>query len=486
MTYHLAIDLGAESGRAFLGRFDGNSLSISEVRRFPNTPVVEAGTLRWDVQALRNEIHQTVGDTCEVLTSVGVDAWGCDYALLDEHGDLVEWPYHYRDHRTVDAMASAFARVPRDEIYRTTGIQFLPFNTLFQLHAASMRGPEVLDRAARLVMIPDLMHYWLTGRPACEYTSATTTQCVDARTRTWATPLLERMALPARLFGPMIEAGTTIGPLRLPGDHAGAVHVVAPACHDTGSAVAAVRASGETAFLSSGTWSLLGVELPSPIISDRARDLNFTNEGGVLGTTRLLKNIAGLWLLQACRRDWAARGETLSYEEIVAAAAETTSLPGTVIDPDDPVFLNPADMTEAIADACRRTGQPLPVDAAGFARTIFDSLALKYRVVLESLEELTGRTITTIRVIGGGARNRLLNRLVADATGRVVIAGPVEATALGNLAMQLLATGQVATLDDARDIIERSFPTERFDPDRTKQWEPAYRRFCDYLETPLV
>ncbi|HEX5108093.1 MAG TPA: rhamnulokinase family protein [Vicinamibacterales bacterium] len=486
MTHHLAIDLGAESGRALLGRFDGNRLSISEVRRFPNTPVAEAGTLRWDVQALWSEIHQAVGDTSDVITSVGVDAWGCDYALLDERGDLVERPYHYRDHRTDHAMASAFTRVPRDEIYRTTGIQFLPFNTLFQLHAASQQEPGVLDRAARLVTIPDLMHYWMTGRAACEFTNATTTQCVDASTRKWAASLIDRMALPARLFGPIIEAGTTIGRLRLADGRSDAVDVVAPACHDTGSAVAAVRASKDTAFLSSGTWSLLGVELPSPVISDRARDLNFTNEGGVLATTRLLKNIAGLWLLQACRRDWSAGGETLSYEQIVAAAAKAAPFPGTVIDPDDPVFLNPPDMTAAIADACRRTGQGLPVDAGGFARTIFDSLALKYRVVLESLEELTGRTITTIRVIGGGARNRLLNRRIADATGRIVIAGPVEATALGNLAMQLIATGQIATLDDARDLIERSFGVERFEPEHTKEWEPAYRRFCDYLENPVV
>jgi rhamnulokinase len=481
MTRHLAIDLGAETGRAVLGRLDGDRLSITDVRRFPNTPSAEAGTLRWDVHALWSEIQQAVADTRDIVTSIGVDAWGCDYALLDDRGDLVERPYHYRDHRTATAMASAFAHVPRDEIYRTTGIQFLPFNTLFQLHAARAQEPAVLDRAARLVTIPDLMHYWLTGRIVCEYTNATTTQCVDARTRRWATSLLARLELPARLFGPIVEAGTILGPLRLPDGHAGAVTVVAPACHDTGSAVAAVRASGQTAFLSSGTWSLLGVELPAPVISARALDLNFTNEGGVLGTTRLLKNVAGLWLLQACRRDWAARGETLSYDEIVAAAAEMAPLPGTLFDPDDPLFLNPASMPEAIAEACRRTGQPVPADAATCARAIFDSLALKYRVVLEWLEELTGRTVTTVRVIGGGARNRLLNQLIANATGRIVVAGPVEATALGNLAMQLLAAGQVATLDEARDIIERSFPTERYEPEHTNGWEPAYRRFRDYV-----
>ena len=465
-----------------LGRFERGRLSLTEVRRFPNTPIADAGTLRWDVESLWSETHQALADTRDVIASVGVDAWGCDYALLDDDGGLVERPYHYRDHRTDAAMASAFARVSREEIYRTTGIQFLPFNTLFQLHAAHEQEPAVLDRAAALVTIPDLMNYWLTGRIACEYTNATTTQCVDVTRRTWATSLLERMELPVRLFGAMVDAGTILGPLRLSGSVADAVTVVAPACHDTGSAVAAVRASGETAFLSSGTWSLLGTEVPAPVITDRSRGLNFTNEGGVLGSTRLLKNIAGLWLLQACRRDWAARGEMLSYEEIVAAVASTSSPPGTVIDPDDRAFLNPANMPEAIADACRRTGQPVPGDAGAFARTIFDSLALKYRVVLEQLEELTGRTLTTIRVIGGGARNRLLNQLIADATGRVVIAGPVEATALGNLAMQLLATRQVASLEEARDVVERSFPTERVEAGKTSDWEPAYRRFRDYME----
>ena len=481
LTHHLAIDLGAESGRALLGRFERGHLSLMEVRRFLNTPITDAGTLRWDVHALRDEIARAIVVTCDVITSVGVDAWGCDYALLDDRGELVERPYHYRDHRTDAAMASAFSRVSRDEIYRITGIQFLPFNTLVQLHAARTRQPDVLDRAVALLTIPDLMNYWLTGRTACEYTSATTTQCVDAMRRSWATSMLERMDLPVRLFGPLVEAGTPLGPLRLPYGRGSTLTVVAPACHDTGSAVAAVRASGDTAFLSSGTWSLLGVEVPAPVITDRARDLNFTNEGGVLGSTRLLKNIAGLWLLQACRRDWAASGQTLSYNEIAAAAGNVRLRPATVIDPDNPAFLNPPNMPEAIADACRGTGQQVPANSAEFARVIFDSLALKYRIVLEWLEELTGRTLTTIRVVGGGARNRLLNQLIADATGRVVIAGPVEATALGNLAMQLLATGQVGSLDEARDVIEHSFPTERFEARNTDAWEPAYRRLCEVM-----
>ena len=477
-THHLAIDLGAESGRAVLGRFEDGRLSLTEVRRFPNIPLTDAGTLRWDVQRLRDETQQAVTDTRHLIASVGVDAWGCDYALLDEQGGLVERPYHYRDHRTDDAMASALGRMSRDEIYGITGIQFLPFNTLFQLHAARMHTPDVLMRAATLLTIPDLMHYWLSGRIACEYTNATTTQCVDATRRTWATPLLEQLDLPTRLLPPLVDAGTILGPLRGPGQAAGDVMVVAPACHDTGSAVAAIRATGDTAFLSSGTWSLLGTEVTAPILTDRARVLNFTNEGGVQQSTRLLKNIAGLWLLQACRRDWAAAGQRLSYEDISAMAAAAPALV-TVIDPDDPTFLNPVNMPAAIADACRRTGQPIPDDVGAYARTIFDSLSLKYRVVLDWLAELTGRTVTQVRVIGGGAHNRLLNQLIADATGCVVSAGPAEATTLGNLAMQLIATGQLASLGDARDVIERSFPTERFEPRHTSQWDAAYRRLRD-------
>jgi sugar (pentulose or hexulose) kinase len=464
-----------------LGRFEQGRLALHEVRRFPNTPIADGRTLRWDVGALWTEMLRALASMGDALTSVGVDAWGCDYALLDDHGELVERPYHYRDHRTDSAMASALAHVSRDEIYQITGIQFLPFNTLFQLHAARTQTPDVLDRAASLVTIPDLMHYWMTGRVTCEYTNATTTQCIEATTRSWATPLLERLDIPLRLFGPLVEAGTPLGQLRLPRGRTTAATVVAPACHDTGSAVAAVRASGGTAFLSSGTWSLLGVEVPAPVITDRARDLNFTNEGGVMGTTRLLKNIAGLWLLQACRRDWAARGQTLSYEDLVAAAATSDSHKGIVFDPDDPVFLNPANMPEAIADACRRTGQQVPEQPGAFARAIFDSLALKSRVVLEWLEALAGHPLTTIRVVGGGARNRLLNQLIADATGRVVIAGPVEATALGNLAMQLLAMERVSSLDEARDVIDRSFPTERYEPRNTDAWEPAYRRLKDVV-----
>lgn len=481
MQRFLAFDLGAESGRALVGRLENDRLTLSAIHRFANTPVRRTDSLRWDVDHLWREMRVALAAVETPLTSIGVDTWGCDYALLDARGELVEQPYHYRDHRTDAVVAPTIARLGRGRIYDTTGVQFLPFNTLFQLAAAAEARPSALDDAAALVTVPDLLNYWLTGRIACEYTNATTTQCVDARTRTWAMPLLHDLGLPPHLFGPIVEAGTVLGSLQASAGGPTGVTVVAPACHDTGSAVASVGADGHTAFLSSGTWSLLGVELDQPVITARGQALNFTNEGGVCGTTRLLKNITGLWLLQACRRDWAAAGVELSYDDLVQGASETPAF-GSLVDPDDPTFLNPPNMASAIAAYCTRTGQPAPDAPATVARVIFESLALKYRVVLEWLEEVAGLSLRTIRVIGGGAQNRLLNQLTADVTGRVVVAGPIEATALGNIAMQMVATGNVASLADARDIINRSFPTERFIPANTDRWELPYRRFRDYVE----
>ena len=341
-------------------------------------------------------------------------------------------------------MADVFERVGRDRIYGITGIQFLQINTLFQLYAACRYTPRVIDAAESLATIPDLFNYWLTGQLVSEYTNATTTQFVDARQRTWALRLLNELGLPTRLLTPIVQPGTVLGPIRsgitarLTG-----TPVVAPACHDTASAVASVHAGGETAFLSSGTWSLVGTEVTSPVMTAKARDLNFTNEGGVCGTIRLLKNITGLWLLQSCRRAWGAAGEHVEYDDLLAAAADERLAFVSLIDPDHPTLLNPPDMPAAIAAYCRQTAQPEPATRPAYARAILESLALKYRLTLDWLEELTGQTITEIRIVGGGSRNRLLNQFTADATGRTVAAGPVEATALGNIAMQMLATGAV-------------------------------------------
>jgi len=482
-TEYLAFDLGAESGRAMQASLHAGVLTLAEVCRFPNGPTRDNGSLRWDIHRVWREmqgaLHQ-VGMTR--FASIGVDAWGCDYGLLRQDGSLVEAPYAYRDRRTDGVMERVFEVVPRERIYETTGIQFLWFNTLYQLYAACHASPQAIAAADRFGTIPDVLNRWLCGRLCAEFTNATTTQCIDAVKRTWATDLLSELGIPTRLLPELVEAGIVLGPLRkeVNGALAG-TPVVAPACHDTGSAFVAVAASGGTAFLSSGTWSLLGTELPAPIISPMAMALDVTNEGGVCGTTRLLKNIGGLWLLQSCRRSWAVSGRDYGYDELVTAAGAERPFQ-TLLDPDSPGFRNPDDMVVAIDGYCRLTGQPIPASPPAYSRAIMESLAFKYRSVLESLEPLTGQRFDRIRVVGGGARNRLLNQFTADATGRTVIAGPVEATTLGNVAMQMLATGAVSSLAEARAMIDRSFPVERFEPRETDHWEPHYQRFRDYME----
>jgi rhamnulokinase len=485
-AHFLAIDLGAESGRAMRGRFHAGVLGLEEICRFPNEPVRHGGSLQWDILRLWLEIQRGVERASEQpLESIGVDTWGCDYALLGEHGDLLENPYHYRDSRTDGVMEEVWARVSREKIYSVTGIQFLVFNTLYQLYAACRRTPRLIDAATAFGTIPDLLNYWLTGELTAEYTMATTTQFVDARTRSWATGLLGDVGIPTRLLPRMIEPGAILGRVQR-GVRGEGVPVVAPASHDTGSAVASVFAGGRTAFISSGTWSLLGTELDAPVVTSRARDLNFTNEGGVCGTTRLLKNIGGLWLLQACRRAWAAAGHDLAYDTLLAAARDEPHAFRSLVDPDHRGFFQPPDMPAAIADYCRQTGQPVPASPGAYARGILESLAFKYRVVLQSLEELTGTRFEEIRIVGGGSRNRLLNQFTADATGRTVVAGPVEATALGNIAMQMLATGAVSSLADARRVIERSFPVDRFEPVAPELWDTHYARFLEYVEMTCV
>jgi len=486
----LAFDLGAESGRAMSGHLRSGVLNLAEICRFPNDPVRRNGSLYWDV--LRLWLHmqralEQVSTDPRGLDSIGVDAWGCDYGLLGERGELLGNPFHYRDSRTDGIMASVFERIPRARIYEITGIQFLPFNTLYQLVAASRGTPRLLDAATAFGTIPDILNCWLAGELRGEYTSATTTQMVDATERRWAVGLLQELDLPTRLLPELIEPGTILGALK-PSVHTGlgGTPVVAPACHDTGSAVAAIPGGAGRAFLSSGTWSLLGTETAVPVITPAALQANFTNEGGVCGTTRLLKNIGGLWPLQACRHGWARDGRSYDYAELMDAAADDRHAFLSLFDPDDPVFLRPPDMAVAIADYCRRTEQPQPKSPGAFTRAILESLAFKYRLVLDTLEELTGTAITEVQVVGGGSRNRLLNQFTADATGRSIVAGPVEATALGNIAMQMLATGAVSTLAEARRIIEYSFPADRFEPAAADQWDAQYARFRGYVELTCV
>ena len=482
---YLAFDLGAESGRAVLGRLQSGILTTEEVHRFPNQPVEYGGSLHWDVPRLWFEIRKALSCVERLeLAGIGVDAWGVDYALLGERGELLQNPFHYRDRRTEGVMEEVFRKVSKEEIYRATGIQFMPINTLYQLFAALRDTPSILAAATRLVTVPDLFNYWLTGNAVCEFTNATTTQMVDPVRRVWATDLMQTLGLRPDLPAQIVEPGSVVGML-LPGlartSSLAGTAVIAPACHDTGSAVAAISARDGTAFLSSGTWSLIGTELDAPVVTPEARIMNFTNEGGVNGTTRLLKNVMGLWMLQGCRNYWSVKGQCSDYGELVELASHEPAF-AHLMDPDDESFLRATDMPAAIDAFCRKTHQAAPSTPGAYTRCVLESLALKYRLVLRNLEQLCGRRMREVRVIGGGSRNRLLNQFTADATGRRVSAGPAEATALGNIAIQIVATGEAASVAEVRAIVDRSFPIEIFEPIETDKWEQQTQRFEHYCE----
>ena len=484
---YLAFDLGAESGRALVGRYHSGTLSLEEILRFPNEPVLYNGELHWDVARLWHEMQRALslaGAQADLrLDGIGVDTWGVDFALLGEGGTLLENPFHYRDCRTEGVMERVLQKVPAQEIFARTGIQFMPINSLYQLVAAHSHRPKLFQIAEKLLTVPDLFNFWLTGVPVCEFTIATTTQFYDPRQHRWSTELFEKLGLPTHILTRVVQPGSVLGPLRQDVmRHAGLpeVRVIAPACHDTGSAVAAIESAGHSVFISSGTWSLLGTEVTEPVINDEARRLNFTNEGGVANTFRLLKNIAGLWLLQCCRRDWQSKGQEHSYAELAELARSKPAF-RSLVDPDHASFLRPANMPKTIADFCRKTEQPAPDDPPSFTRAVLESLAMKYRLTLDSLERLTGKAYPEIHIVGGGSQNALLNQFTADATGRRVIAGPVEATALGNIAMQLVATG-AASLEQARHIIAHSVPTRVFEPQEPDRWQAALERFRGYCQ----
>jgi rhamnulokinase len=489
-TKYLALDLGAESGRALLGHYQSGDLQVHEVHRFANEPVRYNGAVHWDTPRLWLEIQRSLSKASAAsdgaLASIGVDSWGLDFALLGEGGRLLDNPYHYRDSRTEGMVKRVCEAVPAKEIYGLTGVQFMSVNSLYQLYALSLRAPALLRFCEHLVTMPDLFNFWLTGSIACEFTNATTTQFCDPRTKQWTPTLLERLGIPTHFLAPIVDPGTLIGPLReevaRPAGLA-RVLVIAPACHDTGSAVAAISAQGKWAFISSGTWSLLGTVVTQPVINETSHRLNFTNEGGVCGTTRLLKNIAGLWVLQSCRRSWETDGKNFTYADLMEMASHAPGLQA-LIDPDAPAFLRSENMPASIAEYCIDTGQQPPRDEASYCRTVIESLAFKYRLVLNELEELTDVTFDEIRIVGGGSRNRLLNQMTAEATGKRVVAGPAEATALGNLAIQMLATGAVASLRHAHEAIDRSFPAEIFEPKDPRSWESAYPRFRQYCARP--
>ncbi len=485
----LAVDIGASSGRLLAGLFDGSKITLEEVHRFENGAVHAAGRMYWDLLALWNEVQAGLraasiryGDR---VVSVGVDTWGVDFALLGRGDELLGNPYHYRDKRTAGIFEKAFEIVSREDIFAATGLQFMEFNTLFQLLAMKLQDSPLLDNASSMLLVPDIFHWLLTGEKVIEQTNASTTQMYNPVTGDWATDLLKRFDLPTDLAADIAKPGTNLGPLRPEIASATGIqsaNVVLPGTHDTASAVMAVPATSEPSdqpdwcYISSGTWSLMGVETPNPVINDRCRELNFTNEGGVGGRTRLLKNIGGLWLVQECRRIWKEQGDEYGWQELVRRANESQPLV-SLIDPDHPSFTAPEDMPAAIAAFCRQHNEPAPETVGAVIRTALESLAMRYRMVLEWLESLTGGNIATIHIVGGGTQNRLLCQMAADACNRRVVAGPVEATAIGNVMMQAVSSGDVGSITQAREIIAASFPVEEFTPQNPAIWNDAYHRF---------
>ncbi len=488
MKNFLAFDLGAESGRAMLGVLGDSRLTLEELHRFPNTPVRTPTGLYWDTFRLFHEIQQGLAAAGRerklALDGIGIDTWGVDFGILGRDGALVANPMHYRDSRNDGMLERTFAVVPREEIFRHTGLQFMQLNSLYQLYAMKLAGSPALDAAGTLLFMPDLFNYWLTGAKKSELTIASTSQFYNPVEKRWATELFDALGLPAAMLPEIVQPGEFLGKL-LPhlaeASGLGAAPVYATACHDTASAVAAVPAEGEDwCYISSGTWSLMGVELEQPVINEGSLALNFTNEIGAASRIRFLKNIAGMWLLQECRRTWAAEGVEYSYEDLTAMAAEAKPF-GAVISPD--VFLHPGNMPARIADYCRSKGQAAPEGVGAMCRTILESLALRYRQVLESLESLLDRRMGVIHIVGGGSRNHVLNQLVADATGRLVVAGPSEATAAGNVLVQAIGAGLLSGLGQARCVVRESFELRAFEPRQSAAWDEAYERFRRLTES---
>lgn len=485
----LAYDIGTSAGRTMVGTLSADRLSLDVVHCFPTRSVSVRGTLYWDILYLWHEILAGLetwqnGNADPRLDGIGLDTWAVDFALLDERGALLGNPVHNRDARTDGVMAHVFEEIPREEIYTRTGIQFMQINTLYQLYAMKLAGAPALRHAATFLTIADLLNYWLTGRPVVEFTSATCTQFYDPTARDWAKDLLARLDLPIGILPPVIQPANVLGLLNvaLPGRvKAADVPVIAVATHDTGSAVAAIPVETEHfAYISSGTWSLMGAEVRSPVITAESLKYNFTNEGGIDNTYRLLKNILGMWLIHACQTAWERSGKSYSHADLIQMAAAAKPF-GPLIDPypNSPDFRATDDMPASIRAFCARTGQVVPANDGAVARCIFESLALKYRQTLDQLQEVLGHDIDVIHIVGGGARNELLCQMTANATHRPVIAGPSEATTMGNLVAQAMATGHLASLDEGRRLIRRSSDLKRYEPSDSRAWIDAYARFVE-------
>lgn len=477
----LAFDYGASSGRAIVGKYNGKHLKLKEVHRFSNDPVYLGGSLYWDFLRLYFEMLQGIKKASSEgnLASIGIDTWGVDFGLLDANGKLLSNPLHYRDSSTEGVMEEAFGIVPKGEIYKRTGIQFLEFNTLYQLMAMKKNNNSAYEKATALLFIPDLFKYFLTGEKSTEFTVASTSQMLNIESSLWDNELLQSLGVRTDILTDIILPGT-IGGKILPeiASRLGipALPVVAVAGHDTASAVASIPDITGHAYLSSGTWSLLGVESDNPIVNDAAYIRNLTNEGGFGHTVRLLKNIMGLWIYQECRREWIAAGDDISFDELEDAALSCTPFL-SFIDPDDYEFYRPGSMPDKIRAYLTGTDQPVPDSKPGMVRCILESLALKYRMVLEELEQITECQLPVLHIVGGGCKNRLLSQYTANSTGRTVVTGPTEATATGNIIVQMLAIGEIKNLSEGRTIVKESFPSLVYEPENAGLWDAAYERF---------
>lgn len=478
----LAFDFGASSGRAIIGSFDGEKITLKEVHRFTNDPVDLGGTLYWDVLRLFYEIKQGIvkAKIAGGFDSIGIDTWGVDFGLIDKNGRLLENPVHYRDKRTSGLVEESFKSVPRQKMYDITGIQFMELNTLFQLISLKKQRPEMLERADKMLFMPDLFAYFLTGKMCSEYSIASTSQLIDINTRTWSKELLDAFGIKESLFAPLTEPGTQLGNLSKEiCEECGveSVPVISVCGHDTQSAITAVPCeSGDFAFLSSGTWSLFGTELQKPIVNETSLKINITNEGGFGGTTGFLKNIIGLWLIQESRRQWQREGKDYSYADLEKLALSEEPFK-CFIDPDAPEFVPQGNITERVREFCRKTGQYVPESVGEIMRCIYESLAMKYRMTFEKLCECTGKDYPVIHVIGGGTKDGLLCRMTASSCGKTVKAGPIEATVMGNVAVQLMSDGTIGSISEARKAVAASESLKTYEPENTDEWIKAYESF---------
>jgi len=486
----LAIDLGASSGRGIVGRFDGEKLTLEENHRFSNDPLKLSGHFTWDIMRIlfeiKNSIRKCALSDDKDIKSIGIDTWGVDYGLLDKNGKLLYNPTHYRDTRTDGIQEYTFKNiVSKEDIYNTTGLQFMDFNTLFQLIAEKKDDPSIFEKADKMLFTPDLLGYFLTGEKQTEYTIASTSALIDANTRDWAWNLIDKAGIPRSLFTPISKPGTVVGDLNTDTlEDVGAIgaKVVHTTAHDTASAVVAVPADGEQfVYISSGTWSLMGTELKNPKINADTMKYDFTNEGGAENTIRFLKNIMGLWLEQESKRQWAREGEQVTYDQLSDMAMASKPLQ-CIINPDDALFSGPGDMPGRIAQYCKQTGQHVPENKGEIVRCIFDSLALRYRWTVERINELMGTKIPFINIVGGGTKEAPLCQLAADSCGIPVYAGPVEATAIGNLMTQAIATGEVKDVAQAREVVRNSFEIDHYEPKKSADWDDGYDRFLKLIE----